>query len=69
MQRMNTAQATPQAMTTPWCDAPTSRAPGWVYTDEALYCQELERFFYRGHWCYVRLECEVPNPATSSAPP
>ena len=52
----------PQAMTTPWGDAPTSRAPGWVYTDEALYKQELERLFYRGHWCYVGLECEVPNP-------
>ena len=45
-----------------WGDAPTSRAPGWVYTDEAVYRQELERFFYRGHWCYVGLECEVPEP-------
>jgi salicylate 5-hydroxylase large subunit len=45
-----------------WGDAPTSRAPGAVYTDEALYREELERFFYRGHWCYVALECELPNP-------
>ena len=44
-----------------WGDAPTSRAPGWVYTDPALYREELERFFYRGHWCYVGLECEVPD--------
>ena len=44
-----------------WGDAPTSRAPGWVYTDAALYREELERFFYRGHWCYVGLECEVPS--------
>jgi salicylate 5-hydroxylase large subunit len=44
-----------------WGDAPTSRAPGWVYTDAALYREELERLFYRGHWCYVGLECEVPN--------
>ena len=44
-----------------WGDVPTSRAPGWVYTDAALYREELERFFYRGHWCYVGLECEVPN--------
>ena len=44
-----------------WGDVPTSRAPGWVYTDPALYREELERFFYRGHWCYVGLECEVPN--------
>jgi len=45
-----------------WGDAPTSRAPGAVYTDDALYREELERFFYRGHWCYVALECELPNP-------
>ncbi len=50
----------PQA--TPWGHAPTSRAPGWVYTREDIYREELERFFYRGHWCYVGLECEVPEP-------
>ena len=43
-----------------WGDAPTSRAPGWIYTDHAVYRRELERFFYRGHWCYVGLECEIP---------
>ena len=45
----------------PWGPAPTSRAPGWIYTDEPVYRRELERFFYRGHWCYVGLECEVPG--------
>jgi salicylate 5-hydroxylase large subunit len=45
-----------------WGDAPTSRAPGWVYTDPAVYQQELARFFYRGHWQYVALDCELPNP-------
>jgi salicylate 5-hydroxylase large subunit len=45
-----------------WGDAPTSRVPGWVYTDPEVYRQELERFFYQGHWCYVGLECEVPEP-------
>ena len=35
--------------------------PGWAYTREDLYRQELERLFYRGHWCYVGLECEVPE--------
>jgi salicylate 5-hydroxylase large subunit len=50
-------------MTTPdWGDAPTSRAPGWIYTDPAIYTQELQRLFYASHWCYVGLECEVPNP-------
>jgi salicylate 5-hydroxylase large subunit len=45
-----------------WGSAPTSRAPGWIYTDPSVYQRELERFFYRGHWCYVGLECEVPEP-------
>ena len=48
--------------TTAWGDAPTSRTPGWVYTDESVYQEELQRLFYRGHWCYVALECELPNP-------
>ena len=47
---------------TAWGDAPTSRVPGWVYTDPDVYRQEMERFFYKGHWCYVGLECEVPGP-------
>ena len=44
-----------------WGAAPTSQAPGWIYTDEPIYRRELDRFFYRGHWCYVGLECEVPQ--------
>jgi salicylate 5-hydroxylase large subunit len=52
----------PLPAATGWGDAPTSRVPGWVYTDPEVYRQELERFFYRGHWCYVGLECEVPAP-------
>jgi salicylate 5-hydroxylase large subunit len=47
----------------------TSRIPFAAYTREDLYQRELERFFYRGHWCYVGLEAECPIPATSSAPP
>jgi salicylate 5-hydroxylase large subunit len=45
-----------------WGSQPTSRVPGWVYTDPALYQRELERLFYAGHWCYVGLACEVPQP-------
>ncbi len=59
---MNTAAAKPHVMSSPWGDEPTSRAPGWIYTDPGLYQRELEHFFYRGHWCYVGLECEVPHP-------
>ena len=56
------AMNAPQAVAPAWGEAPTSRAPGWLYTDASLYQQELERLFYRGHWCYVGLECEVPEP-------
>ena len=40
----------------------TSRIPFLAYTSEELYKRELERFFYKGHWCYVGLEAEVPKP-------
>jgi salicylate 5-hydroxylase large subunit len=39
----------------------SSRIPFAVYTDEQLHQRELERLFYRGHWCYVGLEAEIPN--------
>ncbi len=45
-----------------WEGDGTSRIPFAVYTGEALHRRELERFFYRGHWCYVGLEAEIPNP-------
>ena len=50
-----------QAALPAWGDAPTSRAPGWVYTDAQVYAREMEQLFYRGHWCYVGLECEIPK--------
>jgi salicylate 5-hydroxylase large subunit len=40
----------------------TSRIPFLTYTSEEIYRRELERFFYKGHWCYVGLEAEIPNP-------
>ena len=45
-----------------WRDAGVHRIPLAAYTREDLYARELERFFYRGHWCYVGLEAEIPNP-------
>ena len=45
-----------------WESGGTSRIPFLTYTSEALYKRELERFFYKNHWCYVGLEAEVPNP-------
>lgn len=44
-----------------WETGDTSRIPFAVYTDEELHKKELERFFYKNHWCYVGLEAEIPN--------
>ncbi|MDT7837017.1 aromatic ring-hydroxylating dioxygenase subunit alpha [Aquabacterium sp. OR-4] len=41
--------------------AGTQRIPFGAYTSDALHRREPERFFYRGHWCYVGLEAEVPQ--------
>ncbi|MDI9334330.1 MAG: aromatic ring-hydroxylating dioxygenase subunit alpha [Cytophagales bacterium] len=37
-----------------------SRVPFWAYTRDDLHQQELAKFFYSGHWCYVGLEAEIP---------
>ncbi len=44
-----------------WESEGSSRVPFWAYTDEAVYKKELDRLFYKGHWCYVGLEAEIPN--------
>jgi salicylate 5-hydroxylase large subunit len=56
---MNTASTLTPSLA--WTPPGSSRVPYWVYTDESIYRQELERFFYTGHWCYVGLEVEIPN--------
>ena len=45
-----------------WPDAGVHRIPLSTYTRDDLYQRELERLFYRGHWCYAGLEAEIPNP-------
>jgi salicylate 5-hydroxylase large subunit len=45
-----------------WEAVDTSRIPFAIYTDEDRHKKELDRFFYRGHWCYVGLEVEIPEP-------
>ena len=45
-----------------WENEGSSRIPFAAYTSDALHRRELERFFYAGHWCYVGLEAEIPNP-------
>ena len=45
-----------------WPGDDTSRIPFWAYTRDDVYQRELERLFYKAHWCYVGLEAEVPMP-------
>jgi salicylate 5-hydroxylase large subunit len=45
-----------------WPGDDTSRIPFWAYTRDDIYQRELERLFYKAHWCYVGLEAEVPMP-------
>ena len=56
------ARRSPEASLPQWAGEGSSRIPFWVYTDGAVYQRELERFFYSGHWCYVGLDSEIPNP-------
>ncbi len=44
-----------------WEGDGTYRIPFLTYTSDELYKRELERFFYKKHWCYVGLEAEIPN--------
>jgi salicylate 5-hydroxylase large subunit len=45
-----------------WPAEGDSRAPYWIYTDEAIYRREIDRIFEGPTWSYVALECEIPNP-------
>ena len=44
-----------------WPDDGVHRIPYPTYTRRDTYEEELARLFYRGHWCYVGLEAEIPN--------
>ena len=44
-----------------WDGESTHRIPFVAYTSDEIYRCELERIFYKSHWCYVGLEAEVPN--------
>ena len=45
-----------------WTADGYSRIPYWLYTDPDVYERELERLFYRDHWCYVGMSAEIPKP-------
>ena len=45
-----------------WPGPGTHQIPFAAYTSDALHQRELQRLFYRRHWCYVGLEVEVPEP-------
>jgi salicylate 5-hydroxylase large subunit len=45
-----------------WNNEDTSRIPFWAYTNEDIHKQELQKLFYKDHWCYVGLEAEIPQP-------
>ncbi len=49
-------------LTLEWQPDACARVPYRLYTDRAVYERELERLFYRDHWCYVGLEAEIPKP-------
>ena len=45
-----------------WHANGSSRVPFQAYTDTEIYRRELDRLFYRAHWCYVALAAEIPKP-------
>ena len=59
---LSAAASAPGVRPLVWQPDATSRVPYAIYQDEALHRRELDRFFYRDHWCYVGLTAEIPNP-------
>ena len=50
-----------------WETDGTSRIPFMAYTEADQHRKELERLFYRKHWCYVGLEAEIKAAILSSS--
>ena len=51
----------PRPIELDWETGACAHVPYRLYTDEAIYARELERLFYRDHWCYIGLAAEIPN--------
>jgi anthranilate 1,2-dioxygenase large subunit/terephthalate 1,2-dioxygenase oxygenase component alpha subunit len=45
-----------------WPAEGLTRVPYWVYQDEDLYRQELERIFRGPNWSFLCLDAELPDP-------
>ena len=61
-------RAAARAMELDWEPGACARVPYRLYTDPGIYARELERLFYRGHWCYVGLATEIPKPGDFKRP-
>jgi len=51
----------PRPIELDWEADACARVPYRLYTDDAIYARELERLFYRDHWCYIGLAAEIPH--------
>jgi len=47
-----------------WPTDKLTRVPYWVYADQDLYVQEMERIFRGDTWSFLCLEAELPKPNT-----
>jgi len=45
-----------------WPADELTRIPLWIYSDDALYRRELDRFFYGPEWSFIGLSAEIPEP-------
>ena len=59
---MNAAETATQEKI--WPGEGVNRIPAWIYSDEALFEREMEKFFAGDTWNFVGLEAEIPEPGS-----
>jgi len=47
-----------------WPTDTLTRVPYWIYSDQALFAEEMERIFRGDAWSFLCLEAELPKPNT-----
>jgi anthranilate 1,2-dioxygenase large subunit len=47
-----------------WPSEALTRVPYWIYSDAALYSEEMERLFRGDSWSFLCMEAELPGPST-----